>query len=260
MILDAIVAHKRGEVAQKREETPLAALEEKAYSCPPCRNFRDALRTGGISLIAEIKRKSPSRGDILPGVEAVEIASIYEQCGARAVSVLTDAKYFGGSTDDLVKVSNHTHLPCLRKEFIIDEYQIYEARACGASAVLLIVRILTDAELKSHLALAHKLGLSVLVETHTEEEINRAKDAGAHIIGINNRNLDTLEIDVNTTMHLKNRVSGGYTLVSESGIHTRREVKLLEDGGVDAILVGESILTSGNIRAKIMELLGHDED
>ena len=113
---------------------------------------------------------------------------------------------------------------------------------------------------KSLLQVVMVMGLSVLVETHTEEEINRAKDAGAHIIGINNRNLDTLEIDVNTTMRLKNRVSGGYTLVSESGIHTRREVKLLEDGGVDAILVGESILTSGNIRAKIMELLGHDED
>ncbi len=258
MILDEIVAHKRLEVAAQREKVPLDTLLERIETLPPPRDFRGALRREGISLIAEIKRRSPSRGDIMPGVEAVELAGAYEQAGARALSILTDNKYFGGSLEDLAKVKRHTHLPCLRKEFIIDPYQVHEARAGGADAILLIVRILSDAELKSLHALAASLGLAVLVETHTEEEILRALGAGAHIIGINNRDLDSLTVDVNTTLRLKNKVPGGHTLVSESGIYHRDEVRRLEDGGVDAILVGESLLFSGDIRAKVRELLFDD--
>ncbi len=260
MILDAIVAHKRIEVEARKQTVPLQQLEERIETLPAPRDFRGALRRDGISLIAEVKRKSPSKGDILPDMDVAHLATLYEQSGARAVSVLTDHKFFGGSMDDLYKAHTHTKLPCLRKEFIIDPYQIYEARAAGAAAVLLIVRILSDEELRSFRTVCRKLGISALVETHTEDEILRAIDSGANIIGINNRDLDTLEIDLGTTLRLKKRVSGGHTLVSESGIHTRRDVKTLEDGGVDAILVGESILSSGNIRGKIQELLGNDQD
>ena len=259
MILDEIVANKRIEVAERKLKMPVAHLEERAGSAPKPRDFRMALRKEGISLIAEIKRASPSRGDMMPNVDAVELASLYEQSGARALSVLTDEKYFKGRIEDVESAHQHVKLPCLRKEFIIDEYQILEARAYYADAILLIVRILTDDEIKRFIAAARRLGMGVLVETHTEEEIKRAIDCGAHIIGINNRDLDTLEINVNRSMELRRKVSGGYTLVSESGIHTRAHVKMLEDGGIDAILVGESLLTSKNIQAKIRELLGHDD-
>jgi len=259
MILTEIVEHKRQEVALRKAKTPLRDVEERLDRAPRLKDFRLALRTPGVSIIAEIKRRSPSRGDILPDVDAVELAAIYEQAGARAISVLVDEKYFGGSLDDLSKVANHTKLPCLCKEFIIDPYQIYEARTAGADAILLIVRILTDDELKSFLREAAKLDMAVLVETHSEEEIQRALRAGAHIIGINNRDLDTLEVDIQTTMRLKNRVPGGNILVSESGIKTRREVRLLDDCGVDAILIGDSLLTSKNIREKLESLLHDDE-
>lgn len=259
MILDEIVEHKRREVAESKAKTPLSVLEERASTTKPPRDFRMGLRKEGISLIAEIKRSSPSRGDMMPDVDAVELASLYEQSGACALSVLTDAKYFKGSLDDLESVHQHVKIPCLRKEFIIDEYQIVEARAAQADAILLIVRILSDEQIKRYLQVARSLGMAVLVETHTEDEIRRAMDCGAHIIGINNRDLDTLTMDVNTSMRLRRLVPGGYTLVSESGIYTREHVKMLEDGGIDAILVGESLLTSRNIQAKIRELMGHDD-
>ena len=259
MILDEIVANKRLEVAASKLKMPVHLLEERASTAPKVRDFRMALRKEGISLIAEIKRSSPSRGDMLPDVDAVELATLYEQSGARALSVLTDEKYFKGSLGDLASAHQHVKIPCLRKEFIVDEYQILEARAHCADAILLIVRILTDEEIKRFIQVSHRLGMAVLVETHNEEEIMRAKDAGAHIIGINNRDLDTLTMDLQTTMRLRGKVSGGYTLVSESGIYTREHVKMLEDGGIDAILVGESLLTSKNIQAKIRELLGHDD-
>lgn len=259
MILDEIVAYKREEVAERKGVIPLSALEDRVGEVDPPRDFRAALRQDGISLIAEIKRASPSRGDILPGVDAVEVAALYEQSGARALSVLTDARFFKGSLDDLTSVHQNVNVPCLRKEFIIDSYQIFEARAAEADAVLLIARILSDAQLAEFLGIARTLGMQTLVETHTEEEIARAVRARAHIIGINNRDLDTLEVRFETTLRLKRRVPGGHVLVSESGIHTRDQVKQLEDGGVDAILVGESLMMSHDIRAKIRELLGRDE-
>lgn len=259
MILDEIVAHKREEVAAAKVAVPLEALKERLENVGPARDFRSALRAPGISLIAEIKRHSPSHGDLFPGVDAVELAGLYEQAGARAISVLTDAKYFKGTLEDLYTVRRSVKVPCLRKDFIVDAYQIYEARAAGADAILLIVRVLSDAELKEFLTLTKALGMGALVETHTREEIERAMTAGAQIIGINNRDLDTLSVNWETTLTLKRYVSGGYTLVSESGIQNRKQVTLLEEGGVDAILVGESLLTSNNIAAKIGELLGRGE-
>jgi len=259
MILDEIVLHKREEIAACRQKAPISALEERIDRLPAPRDFRGALRREGISLIAEIKRASPSKGDILPDLDAVALAALYEQAGARAISVLTYAKFFKGSLDDLSAVHTAVRLPCLRKEFTIDPYQIYESRAAGADAVLLIVRILSDAQIKELLAVARAMGLAALVEVHSAGEIDRALTAGAHIIGINNRDLDTLSVDFNTTLELKKHVPGGNVLVSESGIHTRSQVKLLEAGGADAILVGESLLTSGDIQAKIDELLGRNE-
>lgn len=259
MILDPILENKRSEVAARKAAVPLRDLEERIGMNRPPRDFRSALRQEGISLIAEIKRASPSKGDILPGVDAVEIGALYEQCGARAISVLTDDKFFKGKLEDLTNVHRHVRVPCLRKEFIVDEYQIYEARAAEADAILLIVRCLDDAELKAFYKLARSLDMEVLVETHTADEIERALEAGAHIIGINNRDLDTLDVDVNRSIELKKLVPGGNILVSESGIYTRAQVQQLEDGGVDAILVGESLLTSNDIRAKMQELLGHGE-
>lgn len=258
MILDPILENKRLEVDERKRRITVRELEERIALNRKPRDFRSALRQEGISLIAEIKRASPSKGDILPGVDAVEIGALYEQMGARAISILTDEKFFKGRLEDLTTVHRHVKIPCLRKEFIVDEFQIYEARAAEADAILLIVRCLDDAELKAFYKLARALEMEVLVETHTAAEIERALNIGAHIIGINNRDLDTLEMDVNRTLELKKLVPGGNILVSESGIYTRAQVQKLEDGGVDAILVGESLLTSNDIRAKIQELLGHD--
>lgn len=259
MILDAIIANKHEEVAAARERRPLRDVQEQIELVDPPRDFRAALRREGISLIAEIKKASPSKGDILPDVEAIQLASLYENNGARAISVLTDQKYFKGTLEDLTAVHQQVALPCLRKEFIVDSYQIYEARAAQADAILLIVRCLDDHQLRDYQAIAHSLGMAALVETHTPQEIERAIECGAHIIGINNRDLDTLEVDVMRSIELKRHVPGGHTLVSESGIYTRKHVKMLEEGGVDAILVGESLLTSGNIAEKIHELLGSEQ-
>ena len=258
MILDGICAHKQVEVAQAKEAVPLAQLLEWIEGMPGPRNFRRALREEGVSLIAEIKRASPSKGTLIENANAAGLATLYEASGARAISVLTDQRFFKGALDDLDTAHQNVRLPCLRKDFIIDEYQIYEARAAHADAILLIVRILSDEQLKDYLALSKMLRMDALVETHMAEEIDRALDAGSHIIGINNRDLDTFEVSLKTTIELRKHVPGGNVLVSESGIHTRDDVRILEDSGVDAILVGEALVTSKDIQAKIRELLGRD--
>lgn len=259
MILDDICAHKRNEVDAQKERVPLVELEERIEQRRKPRDFREALRKPGISLIAEVKRASPTMGTVLGDADPAELAGVYAQAGARAVSVLTDERFFKGTLNDLTSVHQAVSIPCLRKEFIIDEYQIYEARAAEADAVLLIVRVLSDAQLTDYQKLAQSLGMGVLVETHDADEIERAMKCGAHIIGVNNRDLASFTVDINTTLALKKLVPGGYVLVSESGIHTREHVRRLEDGGVDAILVGEALVRSGNITAKIRELLGADE-
>jgi len=259
MILDDICAHKRTEVDTQKALVPLVELEERIEQVRKPRDFRGALRMPGISLIAEVKRASPTMGTFLENVDPDELAGVYQQAGARAISVLTDQKYFKGALSDLTSIHSAVKVPCLRKEFIVDEYQIYESRAAEADAILLIVRVLSDAQIKDYLDLAEGLGMGVLVETHTVEEIERAISAGAHIIGVNNRDLSTFAVDINVTLSLKKHVPGGHVLVSESGIHTREHVRRLEDGGVDAILVGEALVKSGNIGGKIRELLGLDE-
>lgn len=259
MILDDICAYKRIEVDARKAATPLTQLLERIEGLRPPRDFRQALRREGISLIAEVKKASPSKGVLMPDMDPVDLAGLYEQAGARAISVLTDQRFFQGSPEYLTAVHKNVAVPCLCKEFIIDEYQIYEARAALADAILLIVRILSDRQIKDFLAVAQALKLHCLVEAHDEEEIRRALNAGAHTIGINNRDLATFEVDISTTMTLKRLVPGGVTLVSESGITTREHVRILEDGGVDAILVGEALVTSRNIAERIHELLGRTE-
>ncbi len=258
MILDEICDHKHDEVSRQKTRVPLREVQEQIGQNPPPRDFRAALREPGISLIAEVKRASPSKGDFMLDADPLELASIYMDAGARCISVLTDEKYFKGTLKDLLAVRHGVSAPCLRKEFIVDEYQIYESRAAQADAILLIVRILSDEQLKDYLTLAAQLSLSVLVEVHDEIEVERAMAAGAHIIGVNNRDLSNFTVDLGTTMRLKKMIPGGYVLVSESGINTRDHVVMLEDGGVDAILVGEALVTSGNIHGKIAELLGKD--
>jgi indole-3-glycerol phosphate synthase len=259
MILDEICAHKRGEIAHAMSRAPLRDTIERAKDAPPTRDFRHAIRRDGVRLIAEVKRASPSRGVLAEGLEPVELASIYEECGAAAISVLTDEKFFKGSLEDLTAVRKSVSVPCLRKEFMLDAYQIYEARAALADAILLIVRILSDSQLCEFREIATSLGMASLVECHDEAEVRRAIETGAQIIGINNRDLQTFQVDFNTTLELRKHVPGGKVLVSESGIFTREHVRKLEGGGVDAILVGEALVTSGDVRAKIRELLGRDD-
>jgi indole-3-glycerol phosphate synthase len=259
MILDDICAHKRGEVDAQMAKVSLDDLHEQMKGLAPPRDFRKALQDPGISLIAEVKFTSPVKGDLLGDVDPVDVAAAYEAAGARAVSVLTDEKYFKGHLNYLTHIHRDVAIPCLRKEFIIDEYQIYEARAAEADAILLIVRILSDRQIKDYIQLASELGMDALVETHDGPEIDRALEAGAHIIGINNRDLDTFKVDLATTTELRKHVPGGHTLVSESGIHSREDVAFLEDGGVDAVLIGEALVTSNNIERKVRELIGSHE-
>lgn len=259
MILDEICEHKIGELEEIKAAVSVKDLQDQIETMEPARDFSQAMREPGISLIAEVKHASPSKGILVEDWKPLSIARAYDQSGARAISVLTNEKYFQGSLQDLMDVRNSVSLPCLRKEFIVDEYQIYEARAAQADAILLIVRVLSDTQLKDYLDLTDSLGMSALVETHDAEEVERAMKAGAHIIGINNRDLSTFTVDINTTLELRKLIPGGIPLVSESGIHTRDHVLMLEDSGVDAILVGESLITSSNIREKVRELLGTDE-
>lgn len=257
MILDEICAYKLEFVAEAKSKLSQSEVIERMEQAGPTRGFRDALRKEGIQLIAEVKKASPSKGVMLKDLNPSGLASLYESCGAAAVSVLTDEKYFKGSLDDFTQVRRSIHLPCIRKEFMIDEYQIYEARMAQADAILLIVRILSDEQLREYRELAESLGMDALVETHDEEEIRRALDSGARIIGVNNRDLQTFEVNYERTLDLKKHVPGGVVLVSESGIHTREQVKHLENGGVDAMLVGEAFVTSENIAEKVNELLDY---
>jgi indole-3-glycerol phosphate synthase len=239
VILDEILANKRQEVAARRTT----------------RGFASALRQPGVSVIAEFKRRSPSGGDIRPGASPEEVAREYMQGGAAALSVLTDAKYFGGSDADLIAARSSCTLPALRKDFVVDEYQIYEARALGADAVLLIVRALTDQELHSLLDLSDKLGLDALVETHSAEEVQRALDAGARIVGVNNRDLDTLKTDVSLASRLRPLVPPEIAFVAESGISAPEQIAVLADAGVDAVLIGESLLRAPDPGARLRELV-----
>jgi indole-3-glycerol phosphate synthase len=257
-ILDEILAHKRGEVAEAKRRVAPAELARRAAAGPAPRGFRRALLARGPlpRVIAELKRRSPSRGEIRPDFDPEAIARAYEAGGAAALSVLTDQRFFGGSLAVLEAVRRVTRLPLLRKDFVIDPYQIDEARAAGADAVLLIVAALAPEALAALRAHAVGLGLDVLVEVHDEAELDAAKGAGADLIGINNRDLRSFVTDLGVTERLAKRVPQGTLVVAESGISGREDMARLQRAGASAFLVGESLMREADPGLALRRLLG----
>jgi indole-3-glycerol phosphate synthase len=258
-VLDEIFAHKRQEVAARQASRPLRAVMAQAERAAPARDFVAALRGSRCrpALIAEIKRASPSRGPLAPGLDPTAMARLYAENGAAAISVLTDERYFAGSLDDLAGIASLSGMPpLLRKDFICDPYQVYEARAAGADAILLIVAHLSEDSLRELQALAEELGMSALVEVHDRAELEVALRCGARLIGVNNRDLRTFIVDSDTVMRLRPAVPAGVCLVAESGIHSAADVRRLASAGVDAVLVGEVLVTAPDVAAAVRSLAG----
>ena len=257
-ILDEIVAAKRGEVERRKSEAPLDELERLIEAQPRALNLSGALMGDRVRLIGEIKKASPSRGLLCPEFDPVGLAETYVANGAAAISVLTDPR-FQGTLDHMADVKGATlfhGVPVVRKDFIFDPYQVYEARAHGADAVLLIAAILAPQELADLLALSHRFWMQCLVEVHTREELQTAVNAGAEVIGINNRDLRTFLTDLSVTRDLAKDVPRGKVVVSESGITTGEDVRELRRLGVHAVLVGEALVTAEDVGAKVRELAG----
>jgi indole-3-glycerol phosphate synthase len=231
-------------------------LQELIARQKPALDLAPALKGDHIRLIAEVKQASPSRGVLSPNFNPTKLARTYAEGGAAAISVLTEANCFMGSNEHLAAIKEVVALPLLRKDFIFDPYQIYESRAYGADALLLIATILSQGQLKDLVSLSHSLRLGCLVEVHDEGEVERAVLSGAEIIGINNRDLNTFAVDINTTHRLRPLVPKGKIVVSESGIRSRKDMEKLRKWGVDAVLVGEALVTAGDVRAKMKELIG----
>lgn len=255
--LSEIIANTRRELEARKAKTPLAEVRSAAKDAPPARDFAAALRRGApVAIIAEVKGASPSKGVIRTDFDPVAVALEYEEAGASAISVLTDEKYFHGKLEYLAAVRRRVSVPVLRKDFLVDAYQVSEARANGADAVLLISEASTGEGLRALLDLAHSLGMNALVESHDREHLEAAIASGARVLGINNRNLRTLEVDLSTTEKLAPIVPKDRILVSESGISSRRDVERVQICGVSAVLVGETLMRSSDVRAKMDELLG----
>jgi indole-3-glycerol phosphate synthase len=262
-VLDDIIAHKRDEIVQQQARQPLADVRAAAETAPPPLDFVAALRGSSArpALIAEIKRRSPSRGLLASDLDPLRLARIYRENGAACISVLTDEKFFGGSLEDLRGVrSQESAVPLLRKDFICDPYQIYQARAAGADAVLLIVAALTPALLRDLHALAHELAMAALVEVHTVDELETAMAADPALVGINNRDLHTFTVSLATTERLCRRLPAGVCVVAESGIHNAEDVATVggisrpDITGVDAILVGEALVTAVDVASQVRRL------
>jgi len=263
--LDKIVKTKRKEVATAKEDRPLAQVQQAASEAPHVRNFYRACTgepKGLVNVIAEVKKASPSAGVICPDFDPPAIARQYAGAGASAISVLTDEQYFQGSLEYLRAVREAVSLPVLRKDFIIDPYQVYEARAAGADAILLIAECLKGGELMDLMILAARLKLTCLIEVHSLEKLLAIKPAigipheAYSLVGVNNRDLTTFDVDVSTTVQLADFVDDRRTLVSESGIKTRADVKLLAGAGVNTVLIGETLMRADDVAAKFQELFG----
>ena len=254
--LARIAAHKRDEVERREAARPLADVRAAALAAPAPRDFGAAI--GGVPprIIAEVKRVSPAKGPLNPSLRAGDLARSYAEAGAHALSVLTDEAFFHGGDADLVEARATVSLPVLRKDFVLSPYQVYEARALGADAVLLIAAMLTPAELRELHALATELELAALVEVHAEGEVAAALGAGATLVGVNNRNLSTFEVDLATTENVRPRIPAGVTVVSESGISTAADVRRVVQAGATAILVGEALVTARDPTERMAELLG----
>jgi len=257
--LDEIVQATRDAVSRRKRERPLAELEHQLAARGEGRPFMEALSHPGTSLIAEHKRRSPSAGVIREGATVTEIVTAYERGGAAAISVLTEEVHFGGSLEDLYEARRATLLPILRKDFCVDPYQVYEAKVAGADAILLVVGSLREDELEALYTEALELGLDALVEVHHEEELELALALDADVIGINNRNLEDFSVDIQTTVDLLASVPTGKTVVSESGIRSRTEIEELERVGVDAVLIGESLMRAPDPEAAVRELTRVDD-
>jgi indole-3-glycerol phosphate synthase len=255
-VLDRIVEATRDDVERRREIVPLAQLETALRERPESRPFQEALTRPGISVIAEHKRRSPSAGAIREGSSVEEVVRAYELGGAAAVSVLTEPSHFGGSLEDLRTARAATELPVLRKDFVVDAYQIVESAAAGADAILLIVAALEPDALLELYREARALDLDVLVEVHDEDELEIALGVEAEVIGINNRDLDDFTVDIERTYELLSDVPAGKTVVSESGFTTRDELDELDRVGVDAVLIGETLMRARDIEAACRELTG----
>ena len=256
-ILDEIYKHKLSEVSEYKRRVSIKTLKEQCKKKQKARSFGAELKSNtNIRIIAEIKKASPSLGIIRKDFNPVDIARIYEAGGAAAISVLTDEKFFQGNLSYLTDVKKSVNLPILRKDFIIDAYQIFEARSAGADAILLIAALLSKDEIQRYLELARELDMDCLVEVHSETELKKVLQTNAHIIGINNRDLATFKTDLGTTLRLRPMIPAEKIVVSESGIKSRADVVKLIKEGVGAILVGETLMKSDDISAKLRELLG----
>lgn len=257
MILDRIIKQTKITLAEHKRSVSLELLIEQARNQQPVRDFIDALsKPGKVNVIAEAKKASPSKGVIRADFDPVSIARSYESNGAGAVSVLTEEHFFQGHLDFLRAVRRSVNIPVLRKDFIIDSYQVYEARAAGADAVLLIAAVLESSELQSLLLLVQELGMQALVEVHTDDELEKALKVDSSIIGINNRNLESFVTDIETTVRLRALIPDTIVTVSESGIHTQDDIRRLRDCGVNAFLIGESLMRASDPGLKLSQFLG----
>jgi len=257
-MLEAILAHKRTEVEEAKRRQSVKTLEEKVARPDPPRSLLQAITgVGGPThrIIAEIKRASPSKGVLRQGLDPLDWAERYERAGAIGLSVLTETRYFKGSLDDLIRIRDHVELPLLRKDFLIDPYQVLEARVCGADVVLLIMRVLDDAQFVDLLRLAGDLGMEALVEVHDERDLDRALIEGSRLVGINNRDLSNFTVDLSVTERLMMRIPSDVVVVSASGIQAPEQVRSLESKGVKAFLVGEALVTATAPEEMLRELV-----
>ncbi len=255
-ILQQIISEKRLEIAELNRSLPIAMLEERIANRDAPRDFLRAISPERLQLIAEVKKASPSKGLLCPDFDPVVLGKSYAESGAAAISVLTEVNHFQGSLEYLAVIKDKVDIPLLRKDFIFDEYQIYESAAFGADALLLIAAILSQEQLSVLLQLSHRLGMDCLVEVHNEIELEQALQSKTKIIGINNRDLNTFEIDINTTRRLIPLVPVGTSVVSESGIKSREDIITMMECGVNAVLIGEALVTAESIPDKIKELMG----
>jgi len=255
-VLEQIVAAKRRQIEADRQRVPLAQVQAAAEAAPAPRDFFSALAAPGIRLIAEVKKASPSAGVIRTDFDPVAIAQTYQQHGAACISVLTDEPSFSGRLEYLSEIRRHVRVPLLRKDFVLDSYQVWEARAAGADAVLLIAECLDDCNLRKLFGEIVDLGMTPLVELYEPGNLQRVLDAGATLIGVNNRNLHTFEVDLQHTIDLCRQIPDDCVLVGESGIRTHADVRRLAEAGVDAVLVGESLMRQRDIGKAVDQLLG----
>jgi len=257
MFLERVAGIKREEVDRRKASVSLGEIKERISTLPPSKSLLESiLKNGPMALIAEIKQASPSAGIIHARADIPGIARAYEAAGACAISVLTEKHFFGGELNHLRQVKEVVSLPVLQKDFIVDPFQIYEGRAAGADAVLLIAAMLAPDQMQEFAGLARNVGLVPLVEVHNEEDLEKISGLDLPLIGVNNRNLKTLEVDLETTFRLLDRIAAGGVVISESGIRSREDVKRLQQAGVKAILVGEVLMRSPDPATKVRELLG----